>query len=178
MIELTDFTTNDISELMTWIKSEDELVLWAGSRFKWPFDRRQMEDYMTRRLANNLQYTIFKAVDPKTKATIGHIELATIDFTNLSATVVHVLIKPDLRNKGYGREMVKKVLEYGFNFLNLHRIDLVVFDFNRQAIACYQKLGFKEEGLMRDTKRVGNSYWSMYLMSMLDHEWRVILNAR
>ena len=174
MIDLENFTSQDIDELITWITSERELVTWGGTRFQWPLDRAQLENYITRRLANNIQYIIFKALHSETKEMVGHIELATIDFNNLSATIVHVLVKPELRNKGYGTEMTRKVLEFAFDYLHLHRVDLIVLDSNKPAVTCYQKLGFKEEGCMRDSKRYRQEYWSVLLMSMLDHEWQAM----
>lgn len=40
------------------------------------------------------------------------------------------------------------------------------------AIRCYETLGFRREGLLRDTRRVGGKYWSTLVMSLLDDEWR------
>jgi len=60
----------------------------------------------------------------------------------------------------------------------LHRIDLVVFDFNQAAIACYEKAGFVREGHIREARRMGDGYWSLYLMSMLEDEWRNGLRTR
>ena len=54
----------------------------------------------------------------------------------------------------------------------LHRIDLRVFDFNQAAIAAYERVGFKKEGLLRDACKVGEAYWSAWVMSMLEDEWR------
>jgi len=41
---------------------------------------------------------------------------------------------------------MKVLLYYAFTELNLHRIDLDVFEFNRRAIRSYEKAGFKYEG--------------------------------
>lgn len=174
MIHLEPFSPQDIDELMSWIKSEEEMIIWAGTRFTWPLDHSQIENYMTRRLANNIQYVIFKAIDLETKKMVGHIEIASIDLVNKSATLVHVLVKPEFRNQGYGSEMVKQALEISFNYLKLHRIDLIVFDFNQNAIACYQKQGFVLEGTMREAKWSGKVYWSMCLMSILKPEWEAM----
>jgi len=67
---------------------------------------------------------------------------------------------------------VRGVLEIGFDELGLHRIDLLVFDFNRGAIKCYEKAGFIKEGHIREARKNGNEYWSLYQMSILEHEWK------
>lgn len=68
--------------------------------------------------------------------------------------------------------MLHEVLTYGFDVLHLHRIELVVFDFNKPAIACYEKAGFRAEGHLRDVVRIGDKYWNWILMSVLDHEFQ------
>lgn len=114
---------------------------------------------------------IFKATDDSIQKTVGHIELIHIDQFNQSASLARVFVAPAYRGKGTGQEMVKKALEIGFKKLQLHRIDLRVFDFNKPAIKCYEKCGFKKEGLLRDARKWGNGYWSLYQMSILEQEW-------
>ena len=46
--------------------------------------------------------------------------------------------------------MVQQILIIGFEQLRLHRIELVVFDFNQAAIRCYERVGFRTEGRLRD----------------------------
>ena len=59
------------------------------------------------------------------------------------------------RLNGVGSRMVRQALEIGFARLRLHRVELVVFDFNAAAVACYERAGFRTEGLLRDIVRVG-----------------------
>ncbi|HVP77489.1 MAG TPA: GNAT family protein, partial [Thermodesulfobacteriota bacterium] len=74
--------------------------------------------------------------------------------------------------------MVKKIVEFGFDTLMLHRIDLLVFDFNFPAIQCYEKVGFVKEGYLREARRIKDEYWSSYLMSLLEDEWRARLKTQ
>ena len=46
------------------------------------------------------------------------------------------------------------------------------FDFNAPAIRCYEGLGFRREGLLRETRRIGQTWWSSLVMSLLEDEWR------
>lgn len=58
-----------------------------------------------------------------------------------------------------------------FGQLQLHRVSLGVFDFNLAAIACYEKAGFVKEGLLREARKVGNEFWNLWEMSILEREW-------
>jgi RimJ/RimL family protein N-acetyltransferase len=115
----------------------------------------------------------FKAIDTDTGETIGHVELLSIDRSNRSLTIGSVLIGPsELRGRGAGRALILAALRIAFDDLEMHRVDLGVFDFNTSAIACYEHAGFQREGVLRDHRRVGNQYWTLIMMSIMEDEWR------
>ena len=68
--------------------------------------------------------------------------------------------------------MVRHILRIGCERLGLHRIDLVVCDFNASAIACYERAGFVREGCLREARRFGETYSTLVQMSVLEPEWR------
>jgi RimJ/RimL family protein N-acetyltransferase len=67
--------------------------------------------------------------------------------------------------------MIKEILNIAFDQLQLHRVSLGVFDFNISAITCYEKAGFIKEGLLRDSRKNDDEYWSLWEMSILENEW-------
>jgi RimJ/RimL family protein N-acetyltransferase len=75
------------------------------------------------------------------------------------------------RGKGYGRETMKLLLEYGFNDLNFHRIQLNVLEFNERAIALYEKFGFKKEGIFREFALRDGKRYNLLLYGLLKTEW-------
>ena len=83
-----------------------------------------------------------------------------------------VIIAPRYRRKGYGKELVKKAVEYAFTTLELNRLALGVFDFNSAAISCYANSGFVYEGTLRQSARVGESYWNCKIMSVLIEDYK------
>lgn len=173
MVELRPFERSDFARLIGWVKSPEFLLQWAGPAFTFPLDEAQLERHLRASEGPQPLRRIFKAVDSHTGDVIGHIELGQIDLNNRSATVSRVLVgETGARGKSLGTQMVQRVLEVGFGELGLHRISLLVFDFNAAAIACYQKVGFVKEGRLRDARRFGDAYWSEYQMSMLESEWR------
>ena len=76
--------------------------------------------------------------------------------------------------KGYGREAMDLVLKYGFDELNLHRIQLTVFEYNERAIALYEKLGFRREGVFREFMQREGQRYDMYLYGLLRREWAAL----
>ncbi|HDR7743316.1 TPA: GNAT family protein [Bacillus pacificus] len=169
MIKLEPFKRNDFKQLMNWIHSEEFLIQWSGNAFAYPLNEKQLEKYIES--ANTLA---FKVIDEESGKVIGHISLGRIDNINKSARIGKVLVgDTEMRGRSIGKHMMKAVLHIAFEELKLHRVTLGVFDFNTSAISCYEKIGFVKEGLLRESKKVGETYWNLWEMSMLEYEWSV-----
>ncbi|PAD77647.1 GNAT family N-acetyltransferase [Paenibacillus campinasensis] len=107
-----------------------------------------------------------------TDQVIGDIALQDIDSVNRNAGMRIAIDSEQHLGKGYGPEAMKLLLEYSFGQLNLHRVELQVFDFNERAIKAYEKVGFVREGVQRDVLYYNHRYHNAILMSVLEHEFR------
>jgi RimJ/RimL family protein N-acetyltransferase len=63
------------------------------------------------------------------------------------------------------------LIEYGFNTLNLHRIELTTFGFNVRALKSYLKIGFQEEGRRREAIFANGEYHDSIMLGLLRSEW-------
>jgi RimJ/RimL family protein N-acetyltransferase len=164
MIKLEKFEKSDYDRFINWIDSEAFMVQFCGPIFTYPVTYEQLDRYID---ADNR--LIFKVIDCETDEPIGHAELNNIDKKNSNARISRILIADkDNRNKGFGKAIIKELIRIGFADLELHRLDLGVYDFNNQAIKCYQECGFEIEGLFKDISKVGHEYWSNYNMSIIN----------
>jgi len=146
------------------------MAAWAGPLFTWPLDDSQLLYHIQD--AGPVNATLFPfSYGLPDGAPVGYGELSRVNTISGSASLSRIVISPEKRDRGLGRDMVAKLLEFGFQELGLHRIDLRVFTFNKPAIACYQNLGFVHEGTLRETTRVDGKWWSSHVMSMLRSEW-------
>jgi len=194
-VVLEPFTSADFGRLITWIPDAEFLMQWGGPVFHWPLDERQLELYLAGAEGPAAERAVFRArlsngasaetgqdsggpTDPRADAepadhVVGHVELNHLDPENGTATLSRVLIGPPAqRGRGHGASMVEAAVEFGFGGIGLHRIDLGVFDFNQAAIRCYERVGFRREGLLRDSRRVGDTYWDLVVMALFDDDWR------
>jgi len=53
----------------------------------------------------------------------------------------------------------------------MHRVALEVLADDPRAVACYRKVGFVEEGRLRQRDWRDGSYHDVLVMSILDDEW-------
>lgn len=78
----------------------------------------------------------------------------------------------DCWQKGYGTEATRVMVQYGFDTLNLHRIYLRVHDYNTRGLATYEKVGFRQEGIMRQALFRQGKYHDVIFMGILKDEFR------
>ncbi len=74
-------------------------------------------------------------------------------------------------NKGYGTDAIRTLLDYAFRELGLHKVFLRVLVTNARAIRCYEKCGFKREGLHRQELYVNGEWHDLLYMGVLASEY-------
>lgn len=104
---------------------------------------------------------------------IGEARLTVSEQDNRAKYAVG-LFDASVWDKGLGTEITQLLLHYAFNELQLHRVDLRVLEYNRRAIACYEKCGFIKEGTEREGALVEGKYETDVFMSILDREFRAM----
>ncbi len=116
----------------------------------------------------NLTFTI---VENKTDIPVGQTSFVRIDYVSRMATFFLAIWNPGYWSKGYGTEATRLMVEYGFDILNLNRIQLHVAVENQNAIKAYEKCGFKTEGTLRQAMYHHNRYCDFHLMAILRSEF-------
>jgi RimJ/RimL family protein N-acetyltransferase len=75
------------------------------------------------------------------------------------------------RGKGYAKEAVKILLDYYFNELRYHKVNVTMYAFNKNSIRLHEQLGFVEEGRLRQAKYTRGQYWDVLIYGMLSVEY-------
>jgi RimJ/RimL family protein N-acetyltransferase len=109
-------------------------------------------------------------VDRASGACVGEAVLNQWDPGNQSCSF-RILIGPAGQNRGLGTEATRLIVGYGFERLGLHRISLEVYAFNPRARRAYEKVGFRPEGVLRESLRYGDQWIDATVMSILAAEW-------
>jgi len=63
------------------------------------------------------------------------------------------------------------LLDYGFNVLNLNNITLDVLAYNKRAIKCYEKIGFKHVGVRRQYMFMAGEYHDVHIYDLVASEF-------
>ena len=101
---------------------------------------------------------------------IGRIGLHHIDDQNKNASIGYWLTQK-FQGKGIVSAACKKIISFGFEKINLQRIEIKAAVNNTKSKAIPEKLGFKHEGILRQAEFVNHQFHDLSVYSILKHEW-------
>ena len=109
---------------------------------------------------------------------LGNIELFNVNILQKNAYLGIMLGNPEYQRKGYGKEAINLILDYGFSFLNLYSVSLTVFEYNEVAYNLYKKVGFKEIGRLRKRVEIMGKRYDEIIMDILKEEFESVYIKR
>jgi len=119
--------------------------------------------------------TLAFAVDARIEdewAHIGNIGLHRIDWKNRCAYLGIALGERAYWHQGCGTDATRTILRFAFDELNLHWVELEVIDENMRARRCYEKAGFRYEGIRRKAIFLEGGYRASHLMGILQEKFQ------
>lgn len=146
--------------------SEFQQLLSSGPSILYP--PKQIQAWQEKHIDEFYGFTIRPL---ETDQAIGMVDLSGIDWTAGNCWVGIGIGEREYWGKGYGSEAMDLVLRFAFSALNLRRVSLDVFEYNQRAYRSYCKVGFKEEGRMRQWMMRGGERFDLVFMGILREEW-------
>ena len=136
-----------------------------------PSTAEDLENYF-RSVTGSKNDVMLAVIDKKSGQHIGNVKLGPIHWLHRRATFGILIGEKEFWGKGVGLEATRLMVEYGFQRLNLHRIDLGVFAEHAAAVHCYEQAGFKIEGRMREDLFLDGEYKDRLRMGLLRSEYK------
>jgi ribosomal-protein-alanine N-acetyltransferase len=112
----------------------------------------------------------FAIVGQKTGALVGAVSL--IIKREHHRAELGYWIAVDCWNRGYATEASRRIIDFGFEDLRLHRIEAHHFLRNPASGRVMEKLGMKQEGVVRDHVIKWDRFESLAIYSILEPEWK------
>lgn len=81
-------------------------------------------------------------------------------------------LSPQYQGRGLMTEALHAMLEHGFDVLKLHRIEAFIYVENMPSMRLLERLGFRQEGTLRDYFYLNGSFHDHTLWSLLRSEWQ------
>ncbi len=165
-VYLSPINLEDIDKYTEWI-NDLEIAINLGSAAE--VFNQEKEKEMLEKLTKEGHH--FGIVEESSDELLGNCGLFDLDKIHKTGEFGIFIGNRNYWDKGYGSEAIKLLLDYGFNILNLHNISLSVYSFNKRAINCYQKLGFKIIGNRREAREIAGQKYDEIYMDILASEF-------
>lgn len=170
VVRLTAVNPEDIPTITQWYQYSDLPRLFDATP-AYPRSEAQWSKWLEQQEADKDTY-LFGIRLLESNPLVGIVDISGISWTNGSGWIGIAVGNPANQGKGYGHEAMQLVLEFAFLELNLHRVQLSVFEYNTPAIRLYEKLGFTREGVQREFLQRDGRRYDMILFGLLRHEWQ------
>ena len=165
-VYLRPLERDDAALIVVWLR--DRELTWSLGDFFPAADVRAVADGIER-LYRSGHDLLLGVVRRDTDALIGITELHHLDLDNRQASFGLLIGQT---GEGYGPEVAGLVLDYAFGPLALNRVWVQVDERNTRGIRAYQKVGFRREGLLRESRYADGRYHNTLLMAVLCREWQ------
>lgn len=165
MLRFEKFEEKHIPLYYKW-RNDPEVAQYDQPGFIRPMSYGEVETWSDR-MVEGLSFIVFDDDVP-----LGTAAFMNLDNRNRHAELAIVIGNKDYWGKGYGTQIMEKLLDWGFNGLNLNRLYLHVFSTNERAINLYKKVGFKLEGELREMLFQDGVYVDVYVYGLLNSEYK------
>lgn len=110
-----------------------------------------------------------------TNEMIGYLSMNNIDWRNRKADWGGIVIGEKAhRGKGCASEASYLMMEYAFSELGLHRLTGHWLEEHKTSMFLGRMLGFKQEGVLRDSVYKHNAFHNVVVMSILESEFAAV----
>jgi len=133
------------------------------------FSFAKEKDYIEKKVMS--EEKAFAIVDKESDKWLGVCELFDVDLVHGTAELGIFIGEKSFWGRGYGRDAVKTILDFGFNVLNLRNIWLRTLAVNERAIKSFEYAGFKRVGVRRGAYTIGGAGYDWLFMDITADEF-------
>jgi RimJ/RimL family protein N-acetyltransferase len=168
-VSLRPMTDNDAALLYEIYSDPEVMRYWGGAPMKNP---REIQDFLAGigedlRQRRCIQWGIARRTDNRI---IGTFAFFGIDAIARKAEIGFALGRAHW-GMGYMREALQAALGYGFNEMELRRIEADVDPRNLSSIRLLERVGFRSEGYLRERWLVAGETEDSVFYGLLRREW-------
>ncbi|WP_303973484.1 GNAT family N-acetyltransferase [Streptococcus merionis] len=136
-------------------------------------DIKEVEALIVRdqaKTASNLKMRIYAIIDKTSDQMLG-----TINFNQKIAPKILTMgyvLHPDYWGRGMMVEAGEAMLHLAFEYFSCHKIEMTIYDYNVQSQSVARKLGFTQEGRLRQRLQLDMIYRDALIFGLLAEEWQ------
>jgi RimJ/RimL family protein N-acetyltransferase len=170
-------SADDVDHILGWV-NDPEIVGNIAAFSGEPFTREQELAYIQKmqESPSDELFSIFATDDDDGEANdgyIGQVGIHQIHWRSRVGRLGIVIADRARMGRGLGSAALASAIDIAFaeDKLNLHKLWLMVFSTNARSLRTYKRLGFLEEGVLREEYFHEESWRDMTRLSLLQREW-------
>jgi RimJ/RimL family protein N-acetyltransferase len=169
-VTLRELRLTDVEDRYQWCLDE-AVIKYLNMPDKYPPYSREDTKRWIEMCINKTNGYEQKAILDQDGNHIGWVDLKNVDRLNKHAELGIAIGDKRYWGKGYGLSAMRKMLEYGFMQMDLNKIWLRVEVDNEKAIRSYKRIGYVEEGILRQDRLRKGVFVDRLRMSILKEEF-------
>jgi RimJ/RimL family protein N-acetyltransferase len=169
LVKLRALEPSDAEALWRW-NHDPEVMRWMDSGYAQSLAR--VRQTLAERPRNGYGDVLF-GIELRADGTlVGLVRLRDAEPETGNAELDIYLGEKEHWGHGYATDAIRAACRFGFEKMRLHKVTLTVVTENQAARRAYEKVGFVEEGRLREVFRHEGGWLDMYTMGLLNGELR------
>ena len=170
-VNLKAIEPEDLPQLMKWRNLPDFRKHFREYR---EISSVMQEDWYKNTVLNDRNTIMFSIYSSGNDELIGCSGLCYINWIHRHAELsLYIGYEEEyIDDYGYAEEAVQLLANYVFNELNLHKIWTEIYEFDLKKMALYEKLGFLQDGFLRDNYFYDGRWWGSIILSLIAGQYR------
>lgn len=162
----------DLEQIYRW---ENDKNLWYLSNTLLPFSRFSIEQYILNEqedLFTKKQARFMISIQDEANKElfcVGAIDLFDFDPMNKRAGI-GILIDSMHRKKGFASRALVQLIDYSFNYLQLHQLYCSILVSNTESLDLFKKQHFSIIGVKKDWVFLNNAWQDEYILQLINQK--------
>ena len=161
-LRMVPLDLDHVDAILEW--ANDPAVTGNSQFFREPSDRKRIARFILEHETS--EECAYFAAFVREGDYVGNVFLINMNRTHRHAQA-GITLKQAAWNHGYAKELMRALVSFAFEDLDLNKVYLQVFTTNEKGLKLWTKVGFTVEGVLRQHYFVNGAFHDMYSMSML-----------
>jgi RimJ/RimL family protein N-acetyltransferase len=172
LVNLRAVERADLETIWTWMNAPDLMRFWGVPASSPSRDavRSRIEGWLDGE--SRLERPVALVIETLEGEPVGLAIAAEGEAAARDVELSLFIAQPSHRGRGFGSDAIETLLDAAFEQWGMHRVALRVEAFNSEALRFYERLGFVQEGRLRDATYCDGAFHDVLMLSLLSSDAR------
>ena len=167
-VNLCPLNTEHISLYTKW-SNDPDIRRYSRNVIPWSID--EVKKWSESEGESVKKKIIFEIWHRKDKKPIGSAGFSFINWFNRNANIFVSIGELDYWEQNIAPEVIKLLINYGFEELNFHKIYTSIFSPDKRSLRVAEKIGFKHEGTLKKQIYIDGEFVDELRFAIFQNEW-------